>query len=247
MKKTILIVLLFTCTYANSQNRVKKKHIVAANNDILLLVIGRDGVYNGITALSFLSSNGTRVYSTKKYADMFLDSIHKINTPITKDPYQKYSKVIYAYLNGILSFGETSNDVYIHNNNFPFAFTEINGKLSFIQSGIFSKYFLNTNKLNADERANRVAKSIALPSLINFKPFLDIAEIKYFVVDCGYMAKDFSEELPGDGELISIVISRELLIKYLGAQITDADVFKEATFYNINKNSPTSVRKLTVN
>ena len=236
--------------FVNGQTNKKKNSkpsSSSSNDNALFYVIENDGVKSGIIGLSLQSSTGTtKVYSMKSYVDIFKDSLNRCK-PAENVLLKKYSTPLVNYLNSAFSFGETPSDVYVENSTFPFCFISKNGGLCFVEGGIFNKYSLNTLKLNADERASHIVKSVIMPSLANFKPLLEIKEIKYFVLDVGYLAKDFSEEYSGDGELTSIVISRELLIKYVNAEITDSDVFKSALFYNINKNMGIDVRKISIN
>lgn len=115
--------------------------------------------------------------------------------------------------------------------------------------GIISNYELNTLRLDAAARANRVAREVLLPNLTEFKTLLGVSEVSYFSLSAGYIARDFGEDEDSvvykDGETLTIIISKSVLKKYINAEITDEDVFKLASFYSSTK-STTGLRKVTI-
>lgn len=163
--------------------------------------------------------------------------------------------LIKQYFDGIYSFAGAGQNVYYDLkskiedvNSLPIGFAQFNNNLLFYQTNIFYDKIINNLKLSADERAFLIAKECVIPSLGNFKPLLGNIGIKYFSLVYSYVSKDFmSDEIPNaDGETMTIIISRDLLKKYINLEATPEDVYKGSTFYNSNKNTNGTLRKITI-
>lgn len=166
----------------------------------------------------------------------------------------KYRKAIINYINRIYTFsGATDNLDYELKSaekitDIPVGFADFNRGLLSYQSRIYYDKVLNTVKLTADERATLIAKEGAIPSLSNFQPLLDIPEIEYFGVVYCYIAKDFTsnEVINADGETIIVVILKETLKKLINLEITPEEANSTSTFYNSNKNTGGTLRKINI-
>lgn len=246
MKKILLIILLFPLigiaqqttgvNYRGLQNVVSSINRAALLNNITSLEMNVD-----ISKVSYLKPNDLN----KVIDEMIVQDKNEKNKVLSL----KYINKIKKYYEDIIGFGDANSEIIlVEKTNEPYEFTTFNGSLTFCQSGIFSKSSYNTLKLNSDQRASSVVKDVLLPSLSNFKPLLTIPEIKYFCIIAAYTAKDFSSDskYDADGETVAIVIPKSTIQKYLASQLTDEQIFKLASFYNVNKNTNGMVKKILV-
>jgi hypothetical protein len=237
MKKPILIgllVLLYSLTNAQT-----KKHLTNGYSTLQTSIseITQQSILNQIRGVY---STAQRV-NINLFAGTLEDSLVKEPSDLSTSLTKKYKNEIMSYFNGIRSFGQANNTVF-NVEGLPFSFSTNKNELTFIQDNIFFNYDLNTIKLDADERAKYIIKNVILPSLNNFSPLLNINEIKYFGINVGYKARDFTDDIEtalgkGIGEQTSIIISKEVLIKYINSEITDEQVMKMSTFYNCSMNN----------
>ncbi len=153
-----------------------------------------------------------------------------------------------TYLNNISRFGESQSDLY-SSIFLPIDFIKVNNKVAFFQGGVLYDSKLNSFKLDELERARKVVNTLILPALTNFKSLIKIPSIDYFALCAFYLTKDFTNESDFDKvEMITIVISKDLLNKYLNAEATDSDVLSKADFYNYNKTMESStIKKISFN
>lgn len=171
----------------------------------------------------------------KQEATIFLDSVSK-TTGKKGLLYKKYAATLAAYLMGISSFGET-DAILINPGNVPFSFLDHRGALAFSQEAVVAKFTLNTLRLSADQRALRIVKSSILPALSNFEPLFKIAEIKYFILSIAYGTKDFGTDASPVFETTTIIVSKEVVSKYLAGQMSDKEVMASSLFYNTNRDN----------
>lgn len=167
----------------------------------------------------------------------------------------RYKSYLKKYIDGIYSFAGSNSDIHYNLKpvieeitNLPMGFAQFNNSLTFYQSGVYYDKILNTIRLSADERASLIAKECVVPSLNNFKPLLDIDEIKYFGLIYSFVAKDFTsdEVINAEGETVTIILPKEILKKLMNLEITPEEVYSSATFYNSNKNSGGILRKINI-
>lgn len=244
MKKLILVPFLLLFLVVQAQ-QVALKKLPPVN-----MLIERQSLINKITALGL--NLGTSESHGTKAVPVVCDQ-YAIEYPkfLEVQLIKKYKSNIKEYFEAIDGFGESKPKLYFKANEkeleIPFDFAINNNMLTFVQLGVFSDFAINTYNSDADKRASIVAKGTLLPALFNFKPLLKVADIKYYCLVVGFLAKDFtsdSDVLNKDGETIAIVIARSVLIKYINAEITDEDVFKMAYFYSENKNSGGNLKKI---
>jgi hypothetical protein len=251
MKKLFLafLMLLIASISVRAQNKphkVVKPGIQENFQETLNLILTQQSVMMSMYAFSYKYSSlkNVKSISSSDAKQLFIDSISRKQVSLQS---KKYNAAAINYLDGLHTFGETSANMILDlNGNLPLSMSIIGDKKVFIQSGIFDSYSLNTLKLDPDERAKHIVKSVILPSLSNFQPLADI-EIDFFVLNVGYIAKDFSDDNSGDGEMTSIVIDKATLLKYINAEITDSDVLRLSKFYNSNKNMSGSIRRILIN
>jgi len=238
------IILIFLTTFFFTTVIAQKK--ATKNNpqfqQELNMILIQESLSSGLNALN-AHYTSIKYSSPGEVKQIFLDSVGKPGVLTFK----KYKSSIISYLDGLNTFGETPANMVLEGGKVPFTINVIGGKKAFIQSGIFDSYSLNTLKLDVDERAKHIVQSIILPSLANLRPLLSSTDISLFIINVGYLAKDFSDDNSGDGEMTSIIIDRVTLEKYINAEITDKDVYRSAKFYNSNKNTTGSIRRITVN
>lgn len=243
MKKIVLIPILMFCLSVQAQKTALPK-LSPVNT-----LVQRQALINKITALALnVGSSESHVAKTVPLVyDQYATEHPKFsNVQLIK----KYKSNLKEYFEGINGFGESEPKLYFQANEkeleIPFDFAINNNMLTFVQLGVFSDFAINTYNSNADKRASIVAKGTLLPALFNFKPLLNVTDIKYFCLVVGFLAKDFTSEsaVNRDGETIAIVISKSVLTKYINAQITDDDVFKVASFYSENKSSGGNLKKI---
>lgn len=247
MKKVLLITVTLligiinpVCIFAQKRASKKPTGQLSFLSDYKS-IIERDAMMAGMWNLI---SSEPQVKATE-FGRIMVDSLKRSKPTKELLLIKTYSKLLQSYFEGIISFGEAGNSLTLEAGNFPFSFATKDGQLTFIQNGIFSKFSINTYKMDADERAELVVKNILLPSLKNFEPLTKNLTIKYFALSVGYRAKDFTDESSsGNGEMTSITVPRAVLIKYINADITDKQIMKLASFYNSNKNS-NSIRKIS--
>lgn len=237
--KKILILFLLMPTLLRGQTALPVNSLQVIPEKIKV-----EYLFSSLTALSMGLSDPETHHV--KVMDPIID-LYLLDHAATKDPADKQAyalikknkELIKNYYAEISGFGDTDPYLYFKKeSDLPFSFNLFNGLVTFTQSKIFYDSSVNTLKLDADQRANLVAKNMLLPSLYNLKPLLASSDIKYFCIIGGYLAKDFSSDSIAnkDGEVVAIVIPKSVLTKYINADITDDDVFKLATFYNVNKN-----------
>lgn len=224
----------------------------------IVQIIKRESVQNRITALSIRTglSESHHVKTAGSLIDLFNIDNAKSTTPEIKANvtlFKRNANILKSYFDDVTSFGDNSPELYYSIpkegepfTEMPFGFAIFNNVMVFYQSGLFYNKSLNTIKLGGDERAKLVTKEVILPSLSNFEPLLSSTDIKYFSIIVGYTAKDFSSDSVADedGETTAIVIAKSILKKYLNAELTDEEVFAQATFYNVNKNAGITVKKI---
>lgn len=238
MKKSILTILLF-CTFAIVNAQIKKP-IVKSSLPAINQAIEANSLAYSLHVLTQKPGIGIDEIRTRFAEAKNINSLTKKN-----------KSLITGFLSDATYFGESQNIFYeqITGDKTPFGFYSFNGQIVFLFSGPIYKYSLNILRLDAAERASKVAKDVLLPGLSNFKPLLRSADISYFSLAVGYIARDFGEDEDSmaykDGETLAIVISKSVLKQYLEAKITDEQVFKMASFYNTNK-SARGVRKVTI-
>ncbi len=249
MNIKLLLLLVFSIVFSNGYPQVStlENYIDIVKHETL----------NNIVTTSSIRANTVQNYEAsvlRPLMDVYLSTKTEDNkSKSVKFFLEKHKAKIYDYLDRIYSFGDMPPliyhiipDDYDRITNIPFGFAKNNNSLVFYQSGIFYDKVLNTFNQSSDERASRITKEILLPSLENFKNLLTVSEIRYFALIAGYMVQDFSSKDLEDGETVSILISRDTLLKYLNAQITAEQVFSLSQFYNSNKNNLGSVRRVLV-
>ncbi|WP_286767175.1 MULTISPECIES: hypothetical protein [Sphingobacterium] len=249
MKKVLFfLIALISITLGNAQT--KKKAPVKNAYETLSpvdMVISRCGIYNSMSLLST-----PKTFEAKRASEL-IDPFIKVyqEDKTYKDEWRllsKYKSQIAEYYKGISSFGESKGVIKLADvNNFPSTFATYNNKLTFVQTSVYSDYNYNTLRLNANARAMKAATDIALPSLYNFEPLLEIPEIQFFMIVVGYTAKDFTSDsiADSDAETIALLVSKANLKRYIRAEITDEQLLKLSIIYNINKATGNNIKKLT--
>jgi len=245
MKKSILFAL-FMCFFFSVYCQTQHKHIQTSYPGLRspLTEITQQSILNGIRGMYAT----TERISVNKLPFLLDDSLSKQADEVDYALYKKYKDQIKNYFGQIISFGQCNNTIF-STGGFPFTFTVSKGSLVFMQNDVFFNYDLNTVKLDADERATYVIKNVILPSLKNFETLFTVKEIKFFAINVGYKARDFTDDIAtrldkGAGEQTSIIVSKDVIIKYINSEISDEQLMKLATFYNSNMNN-TNVRLLT--
>ena len=248
MKKVLLMLMTFLAvSLCYSQKKVTTQSTSYVNLTPIDLVISKCGLYNGMSLLS--KPKKIEAKRTVSLIDDFIENYtneesRKVEGALLK----KYKRQISDYYLGISSFGETSGAInFADEKSFPSTFTAYNGKLVFVQTGIYSDFAYNTLKLDSRERAMKAVSDIAIPSLYNFKPILDVSEIQFIMIIVGYTAQDFSSEsiADKDAETIALLVSKTNLKKYINAEITDEQLLSLSIVYNINKATGNNIKKLS--
>lgn len=129
----------------------------------------------------------------------------------------------------------------------PLGFASFNGSLVFFQKDIYHDKSLNTARLTYDERVKMIATDGITPLLDKFKKLMSVEEIKYFCLMYPYIARDFTSDsiLSAEGEMVTILISKEDLKKYFDLDATAQEIFKSANIYGSGGGS--NVRKVALN
>jgi hypothetical protein len=230
MKKSILMVLLtFLCLSALAQNKKKVN-----SNPYKSL----NSAYNDITNQSLLNAIRCMSMTGEQKKIFGFPTIDTTSAWLPSENFsRKYQVELQKYISSVISFGAAENALF-NTGESPFQFVNYKSSLCFAQNDVYSSKMLNTLKLDADQRAVYIIKNIILPSLNNFESLTSISEIKYFVISVGYQIKDFSNDISsGKGESVSIIVSKDIVLKYINSEMSDQDVMKNAVFYNLNSNS----------
>lgn len=164
--------------------------------------------------------------------DLYLkDGNHKFDKNITMIKMHKEKILEYCDRNiGVMNF-DLPDSISLFN-RLPFGFASFNHTPIFYQSAMLYDKNLNTVRLSGGERLELVAKNVVVPFLDNFKPLLDITEVKSFGLIYSYIAKDFTDNYATPyGETIVIVVPKEILNKYFNLEITSDEVILSSVFY----------------
>lgn len=164
---------------------------------------------------------------------------------------QKFIKTNIAdfsnYYNGISKYGDMYASYYFGGKKeIPIGFGIYDGGLTFVQYGVFSDMKYNTTRTNGDERAISAIKRTVLPSLFNFQPLLKIKSIQNFCLVVGYTAQNFSDKYFHKGETSAIIISREILEKFINAELSETEILSKVSFFTVNESTNENLKKLTL-
>lgn len=160
---------------------------------------------------------------------------------------KKNLPVFSEYFDGVKMYGNMfASYNFINKSAFPVGFGHFNNGLTFVQYGVFSDIKYNTVKMVADDRAIASIKRVLLPSLFNFQPLLKIKEIQNFCLVTGYTAQNFEDKYFHEGETSAIIISREVLEKFINAELSENEILSMVSFFSSNKNTNGNLKKLTL-
>lgn len=188
-------------------------------------------------------------FQPKKIIDIYDEDI--LNTQ-PKEQWPYYKKYKSSIVKAMNDYYNPNEEIYegvlkVGNQYIPFEFLNQNGSLCIVQHGIIAKNVYNTLQLDANKRASKVVKDIAIPSLSVYKPIIDVPEFSFYSVMIFYQAKDLTEDSDwtSRGESVIIIVPKTVLKSYLGAKITDEQLIGKSIFYNKNRSS-TNVKKIVV-
>lgn len=247
MKLSLTVLMTFLCLSAIAQKKtIKPKQPLIKKADYSYLKQTTD-ILSGEALVYSVTGFGQSVNRIPKQLEAIKmnDSISVFERNEGRDIIKSNLPLIFDYIAGIIQFGETDAE-FLKWNGSSIKIGLYKNEPTFIQSHIFSKYEINSYKLDADARIEHVVKNIILPSLPYFKPLLKDERLKYFVLNVGFRTRDFTEDKPyfGSGEMVAMLISRDDLLKYSNAELSDKEVLKSSVFYNYNSNM-SAIKKIT--
>lgn len=113
--------------------------------------------------------------------------------------------------------------------------------------GLYYDLSLNNLRLNEQDRRKHIVSQLITPFVYNIKDLFKIDGINKISLICGYLSKDFSNKFDhGLSETLSVIFTKETLISFYNAEITEAELFAKSDIFYTNSEMEDNLKKIQI-